>query len=117
MAEERRGLDSDYREERWAARIKYIHEHAGEWFAMVFFGGAALVLVGAMIWSAFALWGMGHGWVMMLMIGVPVVWIGWYKLAGWSRKTLRDAERRREAERLERRRLRGEEEGFIYDDF
>lgn len=89
------GLKSDYRDERWASRIHYLRNHAGEWILIGFFCLIALALVVLSIILLVDLWTAGLGWISMILVAIPVVIIGWNLVLKWSDKTLEKARRRR----------------------
>lgn len=95
MSKIRKGLESDYRDERWAARIEYVADHIKGWLLIGVFAIMVLAVAVLYVVQAIMFWGMGAGWLTIVALGVPLLWIGWMFLRRWSRATLNKAYIRR----------------------
>lgn len=104
-----RGVKSDYRAERWATRVDYVQRNLGDWLMIALLIAGVLVAASLYIGLALNMWFVGSGWATILMLGIPLVWIGWQKATDWSRRTLNRARRERGEGRY------GYDDGYRYE--
>lgn len=96
-------LDSDYRNERWAARTKLLLDIGREWGPNIVLGILGLGVVGLYLFLVVVAWINGAGWFSTILVLAPITAFGVFYLHHWSEETLDKAERERERERIHSR--------------